>query len=286
MYGKGWIEEASGIIKRLKPRSTGFEGSSLSYEGYKKAKKAFAKTLLKDSGSVVRKLREVKDLYEIGIMRKACRVLDAGYARAASLIKPGVVESDAAFSIEVFMRDSGADSLAFDTIIASGPRGALPHGKASSKRVRKGEFVVVDMGVRREGYNSDETRTLLIGAASRRLKKIYMTVFEAQRLAIGKVSPGVKASEVDSAARDYIKKAGFGKYFGHALGHGVGLDVHEGPVIGPESGDVLEEGMVFTIEPGIYVPGVCGVRIEDMVLVTSKGAELLTKAPKDFYGSI
>ena len=286
VYRKKWLEEASGIIERLKYRAVGFEGLSLSYDASVRIRKALKKARLRNSGRPVNRVREVKDLYELGLIRDAVKVLDRGYARAEGLIRPGAVEKDAAFSIELFMRRRGADALAFDTIIASGERGALAHGKASSKAIRKGELVVVDMGVRKEGYNSDETRTVSAGSPSRRLRKIYMTVLEAQMKAIEKIAPGVKASSVDRAAREHIRKAGFGKFFGHALGHGVGLEVHEGPFIGPESSDILREGMVFTVEPGIYVPGRAGVRIEDMVLVTARGSEVLTKAPKEAFSII
>lgn len=226
-------------------------------------------------------LRRRKEPVEISLIRDSVKVLDKGFRTAGKTLAAGVREKDAALLIERSFRESGGDSTAFDTIIASGFRGALPHGKASDKRIRKGELVVVDMGVVLNGYNSDETRTYCIGRASAEQRKVYSTVLSAQELAIGKIRPGVKAAEVDKTARGHIEKAGYGKYFGHGLGHGVGLDVHEGPSLSPNSADVLEEGMVVTVEPGIYIPGWGGVRIEDMVRVAKGGAEVLTKTPRD-----
>ncbi|MDP2689128.1 MAG: M24 family metallopeptidase [Deltaproteobacteria bacterium] len=214
-------------------------------------------------------------------MKDSARVLDRGFAEAARVIRGGVTEKEAASLIELSFRKAGADGLAFDTIVASGPRAALPHGKASSKRVKRGELVVADMGVALNGYNSDETRTFSVGRPSPEQRKVYQTVLDAQMRAIEKVAPGVKAAEVDSEARSLIEKAGYGKFFGHGLGHGVGLDVHEPPSLSPLSKETLEEGMVVTIEPGIYIPGWGGVRIEDMVLVMKDGFEVLTTTSKD-----
>lgn len=183
--------------------------------------------------------------------------------------------------MEFAMRRAGAEDKAFETIVASGQRGAMPHGSATGKRIKKGELVVVDAGARFSGYNSDMTRTYCCGRADRERKKVFDAVLSAQQRAIEKVRSGVCAKEVDRAARDHIKKAGYGKYFCHGTGHGVGLDVHERPSIGPASDDVLEDGMVITIEPGIYIPGLGGVRIEDMVMVDGGGCVVLTKSTRE-----
>lgn len=223
----------------------------------------------------------IKDEHEVKLVRESIKLLDRGFKEARGILNPGVIENDAALALEFAFKRMGAEALAFDTIIASGERGALPHGKASGKRIKKGELVVVDMGVVLNGYNSDETRTFCLGKTNAEQKKIYNIVLEAQEKAIEKIRPGVKATEVDLAARAHIEKAGYGKYFGHGTGHGVGLDVHEAPNVSPFSSDVLEEGMIVTVEPGIYIPGMGGVRIEDMVLVVKGGFEVLTKTPKD-----
>lgn len=254
----------------------------MTYDNYLKIKKALGRVRLKPLTGAVQKLRAVKDPAEVALIRESVGVLDYGFRKARTLLKPGVVERDAALSIESAFKAAGGDALAFDTIIASGERGALPHGKADYKKIKKGELVVVDMGVLRNGYNSDETRTFCVGKAAKRHREIYEIVKAAQERAIEEIKPGAAAADVDFAARSYIDKKGFGKYFGHGTGHGVGLDIHEGPTVSPQSKDVLQEGMVITIEPGIYIPGWGGVRIEDMALVVKGGFEILTRTPKEF----
>ncbi len=269
------------LVKFLRVKSLGFEGNNLSYDNYLRFKKALGAVRLRSVPDVTAGLRLRKDSAEIERIKASAAILDGGYLKAMDAIRPGVIEKDAALRIEFSFRENGADGLAFDTIIASGTRGALPHGKASDKPVRKGELVVVDMGVEKDGYNSDETRTFSVGKAGGEEKKIYQIVKDAQERAIGLIRPGVRAAAVDKAARGCIEGAGYGRYFGHGTGHGVGLDVHEGPNLGPTSKDVLEEGMVVTVEPGIYIPGWGGVRIEDMVLVVKDGFEVLTGTTKD-----
>jgi Xaa-Pro aminopeptidase len=179
------------------------------------------------------------------------------------------------------MRERGADDRSFDFIVASGERGALPHGRASTKVLQRGELVTFDFGAVWDGYCSDETVTVSLGPPDSRQREIYRIVKEAHDLAIEAVRPGVPLRQLDGIARHYIDEAGYGNHFGHGLGHGVGLQIHEGPVVSPRSEAVAEEGMVFTIEPGIYVPGWGGVRIEDMVEVTADGCRVLTAVPKE-----
>ncbi|MDH3999419.1 MAG: aminopeptidase P family protein, partial [Desulfuromonadales bacterium] len=200
----------------------------------------------------------------------------------APMIRPGVSERDIALELEFALKRYGAEEKAFDFIVASGPRGALPHGVASEKIIEEGELVTIDFGCRWEGYHSDETVTLAVGAPSAELCKIYDTVLLAHDQAMDAVAPGLPLAELDRVARDVISAAGYGEYFGHGLGHGVGLEVHEAPSVSPRSKMTVELGMVITIEPGIYLPDVGGVRIEDMVLVTPSGAETLTKIPKAY----
>jgi Xaa-Pro aminopeptidase len=197
------------------------------------------------------------------------------------MIKKGSPEKEISLEMESFMKKNGAEATGFDIIVASGTRSALPHGKASNKQIEKGDFVLIDFGSGFQGYHSDQTRTMVYGKPSSKQKKVYQIVKEAHDKSIEVVHPGVPIYEVDGAARDHIRKCGFGDYFGHGTGHGIGLSVHEDPVVNSENKGLVQEGMVFTIEPGIYIPDWGGVRIEDMIRVTSQGAELLTYIPTD-----
>ncbi len=276
------LEEVRGLIKHLRLKKIGFESDHLSFDAYSRFKKALPLVKLRPTKEITARARAQKDAFEADRIKDSIKVLDLGFRKAMKSLVPGVVEKDAALAIELDFKKNGADGLAFDTIIASGYRGAMPHGKASEKKIRNGELVIVDMGVLLNGYNSDETRTYCIGKAARLQKEVYGVVLDAQERALEKIRPGVSAAAVDFEARSFIDKAGYGKYFGHGTGHGVGLEVHENPYIGPYSKDVLEEGMVVTIEPGIYIPEWGGVRIEDMALVVKGGCEVLTKTPKEF----
>lgn len=260
----------------------GFESNDLTVDAYKKLRKALPGVTLKPVSGLVAGIRATKDPFEAERIRQSCRILAQCYDVVEQNLRPGVRELDVALAVEAAAKAKGAQCMAFDTIMASGPRGALPHGKASDKRVKKGELVVVDMGVVFDGYNSDCTRTYCVGKADAKVREVYQTVLDAQLRAIEKVRPGVLAADVDFAARKHIDDAGYGRYFGHGTGHGVGLDIHERPNISPFSKDRLAEGMVLTVEPGIYIPGWGGVRIEDMLLVTADGFEILTKTAKGF----
>ncbi|MDD2500835.1 MAG: M24 family metallopeptidase, partial [Geobacter sp.] len=207
----------------------------------------------------------------------------AAFEAVLPQLQPGIREDEFALQLEFEMRRRGADGRGFDFIVASGVRGAMPHGRASDKPILAGELVTVDFGAIKDGYHSDETVTLAVGSVNTRQQQIYQTVLDAHDRAIAAVKPGITCRELDTLARDYIKAQGFGQYFGHGLGHGIGLDVHEKPVISPRSDAVVEEGMVFTIEPGIYIPGFGGVRIEDTVAVTADGCRLLTKVSKQLF---
>jgi Xaa-Pro aminopeptidase len=193
------------------------------------------------------------------------------------IMRPGVREKDVAFALEAAMRRRGASGAAFDIIVASGPRGALPHGVASDRKMRRGDMITIDYGAVIDGYHADTTRVFSLGKPTRKGRKIYDIVLEAQIAAVETVGPGVTGEEVDAAARRIITDAGYGKNFGHGTGHGVGLHIHEGPRLAPGVDDVLAPGMMVTVEPGIYLPGWGGVRIEDMVLVTKRGKEVLTR---------
>jgi Xaa-Pro aminopeptidase len=277
IYTRAAFNTIASVVKRAKIKTLAFEGKTLSYDSYEKLKKALPGTRLKSLSGIVEKRRAVKDDFEIGQIRRAIEVANAGFAAARKGLASLRTEKEVALKIEAAVKRKGADALSFETIVLSGERGALPHGKPSEEKIKMGALTVVDLGVTIDGYCSDETRTYCVGSPTMKQKRVYQVVKDAHDRAIEKVRSGVRASVVDGAARSYIRRAGYGKYFGHGTGHGVGLDIHEDPVISPMSKDIITEGMVFTIEPGIYMPGWGGVRIEDMVLVTSCGCEILTR---------
>ena len=229
----------------------------------------------------LKSLRGFKSQEEVAWIRGAVDIAEDAWGGLIEMIRPGIQEQAVALEFEYTMKKKGSKGVAFDLIVASGPRSALPHAQPTDRMLEAGDFIIFDFGARHHGYNSDETCTIALGTASLEQERVYQIVKDAHDRAVEKVRPGVPLVEIDAAARDYIRDAGFEDRFGHGTGHGVGLAVHEWPVINKESEDVAEEGMVFTIEPGIYIPGWGGVRIEDMVLVTSGGCEVLTRIPKD-----
>lgn len=230
----------------------------------------------------LKNLREIKDDDELSIIQKACKISDQAFMHILDFVKVGVSENDINIEIQKFILDYGASGLAFNTIVASGKRSSLPHGVASDKIIEDGDFITIDFGIKYKGYCSDITRTIAIGSKlNQELIKIYDIVKKAQQKAIDAIKPGVKASEIDYIARDYINKAGYKDYFNHGLGHGFGLEVHEEPYINSTSIATLKENHIITIEPGIYIPNLGGVRIEDDILVTKNGCISLSNAPKD-----
>jgi Xaa-Pro dipeptidase len=234
---------------------------------------------LEPANNLIRELRKVKDQQEIQLIRKACDLANIGMQAASETIRPDVKEKQVAAEIEYAMRKAGSDGTAFETIVASGVYSAFPHGGCCEKTIHEGDLVVVDLGATYKFYRSDMTRTFVAGKISEKQRKIYETVMLAHQKAFETIKPHVLAREVDLAARRVIEEAGFGEFFVHNLGHGVGLEVHEAPILSPDSKDILEAGNVVTDEPGIYLQGYGGVRIEDTVLVTKDGAEKLTIAP-------
>lgn len=281
IHGRKWLDKLKEIMIECPVDKLLFE-EQITYQLYKELELQFERLELKPIGSVLEELRLKKNQKELELIRNAISIADEAFEHILPFLKPGVKELDISLELEFFMRKKGASGIAFDIIVASGERSALPHGVASTKAIQSGDFVTMDFGAVVEGYHSDITRTVVIDKADEKQKNIYEIVLEAQKLAIEGVRPGQAAESVDKIARDYIDSMGYGKNFGHGLGHGVGLQIHEGPRLGPGSSIVLEAGMVVTIEPGIYIPHWGGVRIEDMVLVTTEGYEILTQAPKDF----
>lgn len=276
------IKEIVRSARKWGVRRVGFEPERLTIAQYRELKKTGAISL-KALPEGLEKIRSLKNPDEIRLLKKSAAISSRSFLEMINEIKAGVEERTIALLLEFRIRKNGAEAAPFPFIVASGPRGALPHGVASGKRIRKGELVTIDYGAIYQGYCSDETCTVIIGKPTEKQKRIYQVVKEAHDQALGVVRPGVKAHKIDSVARRTIEKAGLGKYFGHGIGHGVGLAVHEGPRIAPRREERIEEGMVFTIEPGVYIPGWGGVRIEDMVWVTSQGCELMSSVPKELY---
>ncbi|SHJ71180.1 Xaa-Pro aminopeptidase [Malonomonas rubra DSM 5091] len=234
-------------------------------------------------GEPLRTIRSSKDSDELVPLKQAAQLNQKAFEQVLPSIKPGVSERTIALELECALKKLGGECNAFDFIVASGARGALPHGVASDKLLQAGELVTIDFGTRVDGYHSDETVTLAIGPVDGKLRQIFDIVLKAHDLALAAVQPGIELRDLDAVARDYIRKQGYGDYFGHGLGHGVGLEIHEYPALSPRADAQAVEGMVVTIEPGIYIPELGGVRIEDTVVVTADGYEALTSIPKEFY---
>ncbi len=268
-------------VKKLGLNRLGFEDDHLTYHLYSVYKEKLPGVALVPLHETVEKIRWVKDQEEIACLKRAAGITDEAFDNILDFIKPGVRESELALEIEYFMRRKGAQKSAFEIIVASGPRAALPHGVASDKKLVPGEFVVIDFGAVVDGYHADMTRTVVLGRADEQHRKIYDLVLRAQEKALEVLKPGVRCSAVDLAARDLISVEGYGANFGHGLGHSVGLEIHEKPAFTPKDETVLQPGMVLTVEPGIYLSGWGGVRIEDLILVTTDGIEILSKSPKN-----
>jgi aminopeptidase len=260
----------------------GFEGEQVSWQTGKQWQDTLTPKLI---NLPLDELRQIKTGEEIALIREACRIADITAEHIRRFIQPGMQEREVAAELEWFMKQQGAEKASFDTIVASGARGALPHGKASDKVIVAGELVTLDFGAQYRGYCSDMTRTFLVAgryghASESPLYQVYQTVLEAQLAAIEAVHPGASCQSVDAAAREHITRSGYGPNFGHNTGHAIGIDVHENPRFSPTDTTLLRAGMLLTVEPGIYLAGEGGVRIEDVVLVTESGAEVLYQMPK------
>ena len=262
-------------------KALGFEDNTVTYAQYRDFEKELNVETLIPVRDLLTGLRQVKDGNEIAKMRKAANIGDRAFSHILKFIKVGMTEREIALELEFFMKRSGATALAFDTIVVSGARSALPHGQPTQKKIEFGDLVTMDFGCVYEGYCSDMTRTVGMGRLDDTQRKIYNVVWEAQESALAQLGSGKTGKEVDRIARDIIEGNGYGKCFGHGLGHAVGREVHENPRLSPLGEDVLKPGMVVTVEPGIYVEDFGGVRIEDMVVITEDGIENLTSSPKD-----
>jgi Xaa-Pro aminopeptidase len=269
-------EEVGRHVKKSGAKRAGFEDAHVTISLMAQLRK-FSGGVRWTPGSPVEGLRKIKDAWETALIRRNFRLLERAFSKIGDVIAPGKKESDAAAELEYALRRSGGEKAAFDFIVASGKRSAMPHGVASGKKMARGEAVILDWGWVLDGYNSDNTRTLFLGKPKPKLEEIFEVVLEANMRAIARTAPGVPLKEIDAAARDFIDTKGYGKYFGHGTGHGVGLEIHEAPSLNARSDDVAREGMVFTIEPGIYLPGIGGARIEDVVEVTKNGCDVISK---------
>jgi Xaa-Pro aminopeptidase len=270
------------LSKKIKGfKRLGFETYHISHFAFEKLEKVFPKSELVPTENWVEEIRMVKDKDEIDLIKKSQAITDEVFQEILPFIKPGRRERDIAAEVEYLMRRKGASGTSFDTICASGKRAALPHARAGSKVIRNGDFVTLDMGAIYEGYCSDMTRTVVVGKATPSQKKIYRLVLKAQEAGVRSCKPSRRCSEVDKRTRRIIEKEGYGKAFGHGTGHGVGLEVHELPGLYSRSNEILKRKMVVTVEPGIYLPGKWGVRIEDMILIQNGGYENLSKSPKE-----
>lgn len=268
-------------VRRAGVTRLGFEQERVSVDWLGRAGAHLRDVAWVSAGGTVEHLRMVKDEDEIAAIRRAQALTERVLAEVLPMVRPGVREVDLAVELEFRMRRQGASAAAFDFIVASGPRSALPHGTASDRAIQPGDLVTFDIGCVVDGYCSDLTRTVVVGEPDARQREIYDLVLRAQEAGLAALQPGRTGREVDAAARDVIAAAGYGDNFGHSLGHGVGLEVHEGPRLSRRGDTVLEPGMVVTVEPGIYIPGWGGVRIEDLVVVRPGGYQNLTSMGKD-----
>lgn len=280
-HGQSMNQTIADSLKQWGVKTLLFEDGNLTFAAYRALETAVSFLQLQPAGGLVEQLRMVKEDGEVAIMQEAADLADRAFAHILGYVKPGVKESDIALELEVFMRSQGATSSSFDTIVASGERSALPHGVASDRVIGRNEFVKLDFGAYYKGYCSDITRTVVVGAPSDKHREIYGIVLEAQLHALDNLAPGMTGKEGDALTRDIITRYGYGEYFGHGTGHGLGMEIHEAPRVSVAGDIVLTPGMTFTVEPGIYLPGFGGVRIEDDVVMTESGIHILTRSPKD-----
>lgn len=280
-YTSDQFGEINRLLKSEGIKRLAFEDCHLSYKQYMQYSEKLETDEFVPLGGIIEELRSVKDQTEIGLIRKAVDIADGVFTHILGFIKPGITELDIAYEMEYYMKRLGAEGPSFETIVASGKRASMPHGVASEKKLEQGDVLTLDYGAIYKGYCSDITRTIFIGKPDEELEKIYRIVLDANRKGLESVKSGILAKEADLAARDFINEAGYGDNFGHGLGHGVGLEIHEDPTLSIRGDMVLKDGMVVTVEPGIYIPDLGGVRIEDMVVVNGENALVLTGSPKE-----
>lgn len=274
------FSEVARHAKAMGITALGFEAENVTYSLHRKYVEVASADLVATSG-LVENLRMIKSKDELVKIQTAAQIADAAFAYITTILRPGIRELDVSNELEMFMRKEGASGSAFDTIVASGHRSALPHGVASTKAIAQGDMVTLDFGALYQGYRSDITRTVAVGEPDEKLKAIYDIVLEARNLAVAGIRPGITGKEADAFARDTITQRGYGENFGHGMGHGIGLDIHEEPFMSRQCAITIQPGMVLTVEPGIYIPDLGGVRIEDDIVVTQEGNQVLTHAPRE-----
>ena len=281
-YSGDVLKSAAGLVNEMAPGRLGFEAEHMTYSSHARLRSLVSKeTKLTSTKRIVESIRYVKDPDEIEKIRRAVVIVDECFSYIIKHIKPGMMEREVALDIDTFMRKHGAEMQGFETIVAAGPNAAFPHHKPTDAVLQAGQMVKLDYGALLDGYNSDITRTIFLGEPDDKQREVYNVVLGAQLAAIDAIRPGKSGKEIDAVARDYITSKGYGDNFGHGLGHSLGVEVHDGPGLSPTSEVVLLSGMVMTVEPGIYIEGWGGVRIEDDVVVWDDGAEILTKSTKD-----
>ncbi|XJS11394.1 M24 family metallopeptidase [Aerococcaceae bacterium WGS1372] len=280
IHGGNMYAEMNEILQAEGVRSVAIEADHMNVTTYARLSELFEPMLVQTQG-IIEEIREVKDEEEIELIRQAYEITDQAFEHILTFIKVGVSEIEVANELEHFLKEKGASGMSFDTIVASGVRSSMPHGVASDKLIEHGDMVTLDFGCYYNGYTSDMTRTIAVGEVNHELEKVYNIVLEAHNRVIEMTKAGMTGKEVDAIARDYITEQGFGENFGHTTGHGIGLDVHEGPAVASRNDQPLVVNNIITDEPGIYITGLGGVRIEDDLLVIEDGVESLNRSPKN-----
>jgi Xaa-Pro aminopeptidase len=280
-YEADQFEEINRLLENEAIKRLAFEDSHLSYSQYTKYSEKLKVNEFIPLGGMIEELRCIKDPAEIDLIKQAVGIADEVFLKALDIIRPGITEMELADEMEYQMKRLGAEGPSFETIAASGRRASMPHGVASEKKIEYGDVITLDFGAIYKGYCSDITRTVFLGKPHEELEKIFRIVLDANQKGLAAVTSGIPAKEADLIVRDFIRQKGYGDNFGHGLGHGVGLEIHEDPSLSFKSDMVLRDNMVVTVEPGIYIPDLGGVRIEDMVVVSGDAALVLTKSPKD-----
>ena len=279
-YDNKFTDYIISLLNDLSIKNLGFEENHMTFNIYDDLSKGLQNVNFIKLNSMIERQRQIKDEKEIENIKKAAEITDCAFSHILDFIKSGMSENSIALELEFFIRSKGASKLSFTSIVASGKRSSLPHGAASDKIVETGDFLTLDFGCVYNGYCSDMTRTIVIGNATQKQKEIYSVVLDANEEALKFVKPGITGEDLDKIARKVIIDRGYGQYFGHGLGHGVGMDIHELPYVSKKGKEPLEAGMVITDEPGIYIPDFGGVRIEDLVVVTLVGAKILSHSNK------
>jgi len=280
-FKKGLMETLEEGLKKVGAKKVGFENAFLTYKEFTHFEASIPNIHWVPIHDMVEKIRMIKDVQEVSKIAHASSIGDAAFNHILSVIKPGMTEVEVAIELEFFMKKQGASKLSFDTIVASGTRSSLPHAVPTDKCIESGDFVTLDFGCIYDGYCSDMTRTIVVGKASQRQKEIYGLVLEAQLAALENIKQGILGKEGDAYARNIINNAGYEVYFGHGLGHSLGLEVHEQPRFSKLSEEIILPGMVMSVEPGIYIPDFGGVRIEDLILIEESGIRNFVTSPKE-----